>query len=251
MTTVSPSTDDSPGLPATTPSPSARWPIRPPCEPSSSGSLTSPTFAASERLSRFLRFAVEQVLEGKGDRLKEYVLGVEVFDRDERDDPRLDSIVRVEARRLRGEAGGVLRIGRRADTLVFRLPKGSYVPQVVERPDPPAVADGAIVPPSAHRRRWLAAAVVLAVAAASGVLAVRWGGAIRRAPGEMAIALAVLPSSITRGSAAPRRSADRRPHRRAHTHLPVLPFALARASCGSRVFGGRCGTWPGSSMPRS
>jgi hypothetical protein len=33
-------------------------------------------------LSGFLRFTVEQTLHGKGDSLKEYVLGLEVFDKD-------------------------------------------------------------------------------------------------------------------------------------------------------------------------
>src|SRR2546426_1924255 len=43
--------------------------------------LASPVFARSERLSRFLRFAVEKALRGEGAQLKEYLLGLEVFDR--------------------------------------------------------------------------------------------------------------------------------------------------------------------------
>src|SRR5689334_8380560 len=63
--------------------------------------LTSSVFSRSHRLSRFLRFAVEQVLEGRGEELKEQLVGVEVFDRKSDYDPRVDPIVRVEARRLR------------------------------------------------------------------------------------------------------------------------------------------------------
>ena len=44
----------------------------------------------SERLSRFLRFAVEQALAGHEDQLKEYTIGVEVFDRSASYDPRID-----------------------------------------------------------------------------------------------------------------------------------------------------------------
>ena len=63
--------------------------------------LASDVFANADRMSRFLRFVVERALAGESDQLKEYVVGIEVFGRDDRYDPRLDSIVRVEARRLR------------------------------------------------------------------------------------------------------------------------------------------------------
>lgn len=63
--------------------------------------LASELFARSERLSQFLRFTVEQALDGKGESLKEYTIGVEVFDKDHSFDPRIDTIVRVQARRLR------------------------------------------------------------------------------------------------------------------------------------------------------
>src|SRR6185369_16390524 len=63
----------------------------------------SAIFADSQRMERFLRFAVEECLQGNGGRLKEIVIGTEVFDRGADYDPRLDPIVRVEARRLRAK----------------------------------------------------------------------------------------------------------------------------------------------------
>src|SRR3974377_1399410 len=63
--------------------------------------LNSKAFARSPRISRFLSFVVEQTLAGQENKLKEYLLGVEVFGRLDSFDPRIDSIVRVEARRLR------------------------------------------------------------------------------------------------------------------------------------------------------
>ncbi len=63
--------------------------------------LASSGFANAVRMSRFLKFVVEHTLAGEGERLKEYVIGVEVFDRDTSYDPHVDSIVRVEAARLR------------------------------------------------------------------------------------------------------------------------------------------------------
>jgi hypothetical protein len=42
--------------------------------------LHRPSFARASRLSSFLSFVVEQALKGNSSELKEYVLGVEVFD---------------------------------------------------------------------------------------------------------------------------------------------------------------------------
>jgi adenylate cyclase len=76
--------------------------------------LASSGFAQAERKSRFLRFTVESVLAGRGDQIKEYLLGVEVFDREASYNPQIDPIVRVEAGRVRSKlkeykAEGVLR----------------------------------------------------------------------------------------------------------------------------------------------
>ena len=63
--------------------------------------VESRTFSPSRRLARFLRFIVESYLDGETERLKETVIGVEVYDRPPDYDPKVDSIVRTEARRLR------------------------------------------------------------------------------------------------------------------------------------------------------
>ena len=88
--------------------------------------LASPGFANADRLSRFLRFVVERTLDGEGDQLKEYRLGTEVFDRPSDYDPRLDSIVRVEARRLRSKLAEYYEGPGRADPVVIRVEKGGY-----------------------------------------------------------------------------------------------------------------------------
>jgi serine/threonine-protein kinase len=93
--------------------------------------LRSPGFANSERMSRFLRCVVERAIAGRAAELKEYLIGVEVFDRRADYDPRVDPIVRVEARRLRTKleefydsAAGVPN-----PEVVIELPKGAYVPK--------------------------------------------------------------------------------------------------------------------------
>jgi TolB-like protein len=88
--------------------------------------LASPGFANAGRLSRFLRFVVERTLDGEGDQLKEYRLGTEVFDRPADYDPRLDSIVRVEARRLRAKLAEYYAGPGQGDPVLIGMDKGSY-----------------------------------------------------------------------------------------------------------------------------
>jgi TolB-like protein len=95
--------------------------------------LTSPTFVRSRRLGRFLRFTLEQALEGRQATLKEYLGGVEVFNKMESFDPRIDSIVRVEARRLRSKLEHYYQTEGGDDPIVIQFLKGSYVPLILHR----------------------------------------------------------------------------------------------------------------------
>src|SRR5262249_54188609 len=90
--------------------------------------LASVTFRQVDRLKRFLRFIVLEALAGRGDQLKEYVIGVQVFDKDSSFDPRADPIVRVQARRLRARLVRYYREEGGTDALVIELPKGGYAP---------------------------------------------------------------------------------------------------------------------------
>jgi hypothetical protein len=60
--------------------------------------LGSRTFANAPVLRRFLQHVVERTAQERDNELKEYTLGVEVFDRGASFDPRIDTIVRVQAR---------------------------------------------------------------------------------------------------------------------------------------------------------
>lgn len=103
-------------------------------------------FAQSGRMRRFLRFSVERALAGDRDSLKEYTIGVEVFDRPADYDPRVDSIVRVEARRLRRKLKSYYEHAGAKEPLRLTLPEGSYAP-AIETCAPPAA--GAASPPPA------------------------------------------------------------------------------------------------------
>lgn len=111
-------------------------------------------FSESDRLRRFLVFATEASLSGDAASLKEYVLGREVFDRGGDYDPRLDPIVRVEARRLRSKLTGYYEGPGVADEVRIEFEKGSYVP-LFRR-----------VKVSGAKSRWQSPAIVAATVAA-------------------------------------------------------------------------------------
>ena len=101
--------------------------------------LASPAFAKAEKLKRFLRFTVEQTLDNRGDRIKEYLIAVEVYERDSDFDPRLDPIVRVQAGKLRSKLDEFYTAEGQNDSLIIQYPKGGYVPvfKTREVADPP------------------------------------------------------------------------------------------------------------------
>jgi TolB-like protein len=105
--------------------------------------LASSGFKNAGRMSRFLRFVVERTLTGEGERLKEYVIGIEVFDRETDYDPRVDSIVRVEAARLRTKLAEYYASEGRDDAVVLSLPKGGYSPLIKIEQRPAATTNGA------------------------------------------------------------------------------------------------------------
>ena len=90
--------------------------------------LASSTFQQVDRLRRFLTCVVAESNAGRGTQLKEYVLGVQVFDKDVSFDPRTDPIVRVQARRLRTRLTRYYETEGLADPILIELPKGGYAP---------------------------------------------------------------------------------------------------------------------------
>jgi serine/threonine-protein kinase len=95
--------------------------------------LASDTFRQAARLKRFLTFVVREAMAGRADQLKEYVIGVQVFDREPGFDPRTDPIVRVQARRLRSRLAKYYEDEGAQDRLLIDLPKGRYAPLFQQR----------------------------------------------------------------------------------------------------------------------
>lgn len=90
--------------------------------------LASRHFARTTRLARLLRFVVEQALAGRAAELKEYSIATAVFDKPESFDPRLDAIVRVQARALRERLDAYYETDGRDDDVVIRCHAGTYAP---------------------------------------------------------------------------------------------------------------------------
>src|ERR1043166_9402782 len=88
--------------------------------------LAGKAFRQADRLKRFLSFIVDETIAGRGERLKEFVVGVEVFGKDDSFDPRNDPIVRVQARRLRSQLARYYREEGPGDDLVIDIPRGAY-----------------------------------------------------------------------------------------------------------------------------
>jgi tetratricopeptide (TPR) repeat protein len=102
----------------------------------------SRAFHAARRHRVLLRHLVTRLLQGDLGSLKESLIAVEVFGRSAAGfDPVQDSIVRVEARRLRARLAAYHAGEGRDAPLRIELPVGSYVPQLVDVPLLPPAAE--------------------------------------------------------------------------------------------------------------
>jgi hypothetical protein len=102
--------------------------------------LASKAFSRAILLRRFLEYVVRQHLSGDGCRLKEYDIGVAVFGRGPGFDPRTDTIVRVQAIKLRRRLDAYFHSEGAAEPIRISIPKGSYRPVFElydEQPTPP------------------------------------------------------------------------------------------------------------------
>jgi serine/threonine-protein kinase len=95
--------------------------------------LRSPLFATAEKRRLLLRFLVERSLEGRGEGLKEYEVGREVFGRPASYDPRLDPIVRVQVSNLRSKLREYYAGDGKNDPVLIEFPRG-YLPRIERRP---------------------------------------------------------------------------------------------------------------------
>lgn len=89
--------------------------------------VSSQTLHGSESLRKLLQYLAQQTLDHPGLQVKEHQIATEVFGRPSDFDPQLDSLVRVQAGRLRSKLTAFYESEGVEDHVLVELPKGSYV----------------------------------------------------------------------------------------------------------------------------
>jgi Malectin domain len=93
--------------------------------------LRSGLFAKAPRLEKFFRYICELHLQGRGEQIKEYSIATEALGRPAEFDPKKDSIVRVEAHRLRKRLEEYYREAGAEHAVRILIPNGQYRPQFI------------------------------------------------------------------------------------------------------------------------
>ena len=140
--------------------------------------LSGPQFAASGRRGQLLHYLVQHTLAGDADKVNEYGIGLEVFQKPTSFDPRIESVVRTEFSRLRQRLKDYYAEEGRNDRIAIDFPPRSYAATFAFR-DMVALPEAAGAPrlvPAGVRPRaipgWAMAAALAGVVAAGAVAGV-------------------------------------------------------------------------------
>ncbi len=133
-------------------------------------------FERSGGLWILLEFVCNKYFEGQADQLKEYTIAVEAFGRPPEFDKKRDSIVRVEAHRLRKRLDQFYHGAGLGRPVQIMIPAGQYAPRFIVRTE---VVAGVVEAPAPPRTKigigwwllWTTAAILLLAAASVGL---RW-----------------------------------------------------------------------------
>ena len=199
--------------------------------------LQSGLFDKAARLERFFRYICEQHFAGRAEHIKEYSIALEALGRPTTFDPKKDSIVRVEAHRLRKRLEQFYREEGAAHSVHVVIPNGQYRPLFVAREavqelppvaipavpeplqpviilEPPATepiaqADNAAAPPPPRRnwKRFAGIAAALLGLTLCGIVAARLMSPVRR---QIAAAAGSVKNEIWTGPATEPASAESR-----------------------------------------
>src|SRR5450631_2379830 len=131
--------------------------------------LSSEAFARSPIVAQMLKYICERHFSGQSHEIKEYNIAVEAFGRQPNFDQTRDSIVRVEAHRLRKRLLEYYLQQGAGHQVQIILPPGNYVPQFIRRAEagePTTVVEAAAVVPEGAVEEAVAAAVAVPAAPA-------------------------------------------------------------------------------------
>jgi hypothetical protein len=139
--------------------------------------LGSRTLHGSESLCKLLRYLANHSLDHPGTSPKEYQIATEVFGRQKDFDPHLDSMVRVQAGRLRAKLAEYYSTEGVEDSTLVEMPKGNYILTFHQRPASTGRDQAGLSHDSSDAlqdngqlsRRWFTAIIVLSVFLAAGV----------------------------------------------------------------------------------
>jgi hypothetical protein len=139
----------------------------------------------SESLCKLLRYLAKHALDHPGIPIKEYQIATEVFGRSSNFDPQLDSMVRVQAGRLRGKLAEYYSTNGTDDGIAVELPKGTYVLAFHHHAagrrthvNPPPETEWQVPRAGNTQRKWMVVAglslVILLLVSAAIILGILW-----------------------------------------------------------------------------
>lgn len=143
--------------------------------------VSSHALHSSESLCKLLRYLAKQATDRPGSPLKEFQIATEVFGRSADFDPQVDSMVRVQAGRLRSKLSEYYASDGHEDPIVVELPKGTYVLSFHHRNSAhtkvSSASNGAAPKDEADirtERRWGTEVISLSILLAAAVSVIVW-----------------------------------------------------------------------------
>lgn len=144
----------------------------------------------SESLCKLLRYLAKHAIEHPGTPIKEFQIATEVFGRSADFDPQLDSMVRVQAGRLRSKLAEHYTSEGVEDGFAVELPKGTYLLSFHHRNSSQAKPSSAALNGSVRtdsqekssERRWGTEVISLSIFLAAAIAVIVWLMATRITP---------------------------------------------------------------------
>jgi len=144
--------------------------------------VSSHALHGSESLCKLLRYLAKHAVDHPGVAIKEFQIATEVFGRSADFDPQLDSMVRVQAGRLRSKLAEYYSSDGLEDAIVVELPKGTYVLSFHHRNNssaksPSSAANGTPSKESQEKspeRRWGTEVISLSIFLAAAIVVIVW-----------------------------------------------------------------------------
>jgi adenylate cyclase len=160
--------------------------------------LATPQFAAASRRGQLLSYLIDHTLAGDADKISEYAIGLDVFQKPTSFDPRIESLVRTEFSRLRQRLKEYYAEDGRSDAIVIDFPPRSYAASfefrnIAELPKPVAVPQPASSAKPAATRWAIAVTALLVLAIAVAGYGIWKQHASQMASKQPIHALVVLP----------------------------------------------------------